>query len=147
MIEVFWSIGVNCGTTDALDLRKRADGMTGTAIINEEEKIPKFENKDYTEYPVGSPVMDGVQVLKLIQPYNATVQRERPLELRALWSLCHTTNPLKAKPWVNAHGTSGMYMKDECYIDDDGKVWQALQDNLVYDAKGLPSAWKEVIFE
>ena len=78
----------------------------------------------------------------LIQPHNASNYADRPSSLRALWGLAHTTDPKKAKPWVNAHGTSGVYMTGECYKDADGTVWRCLQDNTVYDAATWPEGWE-----
>ena len=133
------------GADDTLNLRGRASTMDGTAIIAEESKVPDFDAaKDYSACPVGTPVADEGQVWKLIQPYNAANYSGRPSTLRALWGLCHTTDPAKAKPWVDAHGTSGMYMKNECYKAADGKVYRCKQDNCVHDADALPSAWEEV---
>ena len=87
---------------------------------------------------------DEAQVWTLIQPHNAADYEGRPSTLRALWGLCHTKDPAKAKPWVNPEGTSGMYMKDECYLDTDGTVYRSLQDNVVHDASALPEAWGKV---
>lgn len=136
----------NQGKADALDLRSRAADMTGTEIIDEESKVPAFDGeKDYSEWAVGSPVADEDQVWTLIQPYNASHYPDtRPSTLRALWGLCHTKDPLKAKPWVDPFGTSGMYMKDECYKAEDGTVYRAKQDNLVYNAVALPDMWEIV---
>ena len=64
--------------------------------------------------------------------------------LRALWGLAHTKDPARAKPWAAPNGQSGMYMKGECYLAKDGTVKRCLQDNCVWDAAGLPSAWEEV---
>ena len=109
----------------------------------EEKKIPVFdERKDYSAWPVGSPVFDEGQVWTLIQPHNAANYDGRPSTLRSLWGLCHTKDPKKAKPWVDAYGTSGMYMIDECYLGNDGIVYRALQDNLVYDAVAYPKGWE-----
>ena len=80
----------------------------------------------------------------LIQPHNAANYDGRPSSLRALWGLCHTTDPAKAKPWVDPFGTSGMYMVGEYYIDTNGTTWKCKQDNMVYDASALPDAWEEV---
>jgi len=133
------------GKADALDLRSRAPEMDGTGVIAEEEKVPAFDpKKDYSAWPVGAPVADEGQVWTLLQPYNAASYEGRPSTLRALWGLCHTKNPAKAKPWVDAYGTSGMYMTDECYLADSGTVYRALQDNLVHDAEALPDAWEAV---
>lgn len=139
MIDVFRSLG----RADALKLREEAHSLSGTQIIDREYSIPEFDGKkDYSTYPVGAPVMDEGQVWTLIQPYNAGNYAGRPSTLRALWSLCHTKNPAKAKAWVAPEGTSGMYMTGECYKDADGNVWQAKQDNLVHDAAAYPDGWQ-----
>lgn len=133
------------GKADALDLRKRAQGMDGTAIIREESKIPAYDGqKDYSKWPVGSPVTDEGQVWTLIQPHNAAHYGGKPSTLRALWGLCHTKDPAQARPWVTPLGTSGMYMRDECYRAQDGTVYRCKQDNTVHDAAALPSAWENL---
>lgn len=142
MLDVFRSLG----RSDALALRQEAASLTGTQIIDREVAIPAFDpQKDYSPYPVGSPVTDGGQVWTLIQPYNAANYDGRPADLRALWGLAHTTNPARAKAWVEPQGTSGMYMKGECYRDADGVVWRSLDDNVVHPASAAPGYWEEVV--
>lgn len=139
MVDVFRSLG----RSDAIKLREEAANLTGTQIIDREHSVPAFNGKkDYTDFPVGSPVTDEGQVWTLIQPYNAGNYAGRPSTLRALWGLAHTTNPAKAKAWVDPYGTSGMYMTGECYKDADGNVWQAKQNNLVHDAASYPAGWQ-----
>lgn len=141
MIEIFRSLG----RADALKLREEAASLTGTQIIDREHSAPAFDPaKDYSGFPVGAPVTDEGQVWLLIQPHNAAHYTGRPSTLRALWGLAHTTNPERAKPWVDAYGTSGMYMTGECYKAADGTVYRCMQDNMVYDAAVLPSAWEVV---
>lgn len=138
MVDVFRSLG----RSDALRLRTEASGLTGTEIIAREVSIPAFDpQKDYSAWPAGAPVTDDDQVWLLIQPYNAPHFAGRPAQLRALWSLAHTKDPARAKPWVDSHGTSGMYMLDECYKGADGTVYQAKEDNLVFDAQAYPKGW------
>lgn len=133
----------SAGRAAALELREAASGMTGTQIIDREQDAPLFDpEKDYSGWPAGAPVRDDNQVWILLQPYNAAIYPQRPAELRALWGLAHTTNPEKAKPWVDPYGTSGMYMKDECYMDENGVVWRCLSNNVVHPASVLPSAWE-----
>lgn len=133
------------GKAAALDLAKRAPDLDGTAIIAEEDHIPAFNpDRDYSHLTAGAPVADEGQVWVLLQPHNAAHYIGRPSTLRALWGLCHTKDPVKAKPWVDAYGTSGMYMTGECYLHADGSVRRAKQDNLVHDADALPSAWEVV---
>lgn len=141
LIDVMRSLG----RADALALRDSAAGMTGTEIIQSEHCVPAWDgSKDYTEWPVGAPVSDAGQVWTLLQPHNAAHYEGRPGDLRALWGLCHTKDPERAKPWVEPLGTSGMYMSGECYQDTEGTVWSCKHDNTVHDAAALPSAWEEV---
>lgn len=141
MREVFYSLG----RSDALALRSEAANLTGTQIIDREYSAPAFDPaKDYSGWPVGSPVADEGQVWTLIQPYNAANYAGRPSTLRALWGLCHTKNPAKAKPWVDPYGTSGMYMAGECYRDECGDVWRAVLNDLDHDAKAFPEGWEAV---
>lgn len=131
------------GRSDALSLRSRAVDLNGTAIIAEETKAPAFDpQKDYSSWPVGAPVADEGQIWTLIQPYNAANYHGRPSTLRALWGLAHTTDPKKAKPWVDPYGTSGMYMAGECYRAENGTVYRCRTDNTVYDAVAYPDAWE-----
>ena len=133
------------GRAAALALREVAKTLTGTELIDRERDVPDFDpTKDYTGWPVGSPVANEGQVWQLIQPYNAAHYSGRPSTLRALWGIVHTKDPAKAKPWVDAYGTSGMYMLGECYRDDNGVVWRCLQDNTVHPASAYPAAWEAV---
>ena len=141
MTDIFRSLG----RADALKLRAEAASLNGTQIIDREYAAPAFNpQKDYSGFPVGAPVTDEGQVWLLIQPHNAANYAGRPSTLRALWGLAHTTNAAKAKSWVDPQGTSGMYMKGECYKDADGTVYRAKQDSLVYDAKTWPDGWEPV---
>lgn len=136
------------GQREAAELRQGAAEMDGTAIIAMERAVPAWDKQqDYTDWPVGSPVADESQVWTLITPHRAADYEGRPSTLRALWGLCHTKDPAKAKPWVAPEGQSGMYMTGECYKATDGTVYRCKQDNCVWDADGLPSAWEEVELE
>ena len=64
--------------------------------------------------------------------------------LRALWGLAHTTDPSRAKYWVDPYGTSNMCMKRDCYKDTYGTVYRCLLDNTVHDAKDLPTSLEVV---
>lgn len=139
------------GKSDALDLRARAQGLDGTAIIAEESKVPRFDpNKDYSGWAIGSPVWEEVdgerQVFGLLQPHNAAnYPGSTPSNARALWSLKHTKDTAKAKPWVAPLGTSGMYMTDEVCKHSD-KLWRSKQDNNPYEpgVTGTDNFWEVV---
>ena len=133
------------GRAAALELRGAAKELDGTEIIERERDIPDFDpQKDYSRWSVCAPVRDEGQVWLLLQPYNAAHYAGRPSALRAMWGLAHTKNPEHAKPWVDAYGTSGMYMTDECYIDEDGVVWRCKQDNTIHTAAAYPQGWEAV---
>lgn len=139
------------GRADALDLRERSPGLTGTELIAEETKVPPFDpKKDYTGWPIGAPVADEGQVWTLIQPHNAAHYTGRPSTLRALWGLAHTTDPAKAKPWVASYGVSGLYMLDECctYPHTDGTihVFRNLYDRNDYPplTQNVEDRWEDL---
>lgn len=133
------------GRSNALALQTEAHELDGTAIIAREQDAPAFNPaKDYTGWPIGAPVADDEQVWTLIQPHNAAHYDGRPATLRALWGLCHTKDPARAKAWVDPFGTSGMYMAGECYKAEDGTVYRCKRDNTAHNAVALPEEWEEV---
>lgn len=133
------------GRINALKLRENAANMTGTEIIDNEQNAAYFNpQKDYSTYSIGAPVRDNGQVWILLQPHNASFYNGRPETLRSLWGLAHTTNSKKAKLWVAPYGTSGMYMKDECYKTEEGIIYRCKQDNTVHDAASYPNGWEMV---
>lgn len=138
------------GAADALDLRARAVDMDGTAVIAEESKAPEWGGeKDYSQWPVGAPVRDDGQVYKLITPHNAAHYPEtRPSDLPALWSITHTTDPAKAKPWMAPNGTSGLYQKGECCTDPDAEdqnaVWRSKVDGNAFAPSAHEENWERV---
>lgn len=126
-------------------LKARVGAMNGTELIENEYGIAPFDpKKDYTGAPIDTPVTDEGQVWTLIQPHNASHYEGRPSTLRALWGLAHTTDPKKAKPWVNAYGTSGLYKLGECYKAGDGTVKRCLVEQTEHDAETMPSYWETV---
>ena len=128
----------NRGRLAALDLAKRAPQMDGTAIIAEEDHVPAWsETAVYTAEHVGFPVQDKGQVYTLLMPHTpAHNSGSRPENLRAIYSLLHTTDPRKAKMWMPSYGVSGLYKIDECctWVVADGSihVFRNRQDNNQY---------------
>ena len=126
------------GRRDALDLAGRAKDLDGTAIIAEEDHIPAWsEEAVYTTTHVVFPVRDKGQVYTILMPHTpANNPGSRPENLRAIYSLLHTKDPAKAKPWMPGNGTSGLYKVDECctYPYGDGRehVFRNLYDNNEY---------------
>ena len=142
------------GKADALDLRSRGAELDGTAIIAEEAKAPLFDpEKDYSDWPVGAPVAEivdgGRHLFKLLQPHNAAnYPGSTPSITPALWSVCHTTDPTKAKPWLAPSGTSGLYAAGECCTDpswtDPAAVHRSKVDDNAFSPSAYPDNWEVV---
>ena len=140
------------GRADALELAARAPQMTGTASIAEEDKVPAgSESAVYTAKQVGSPVQDGGQVYTILIPHTpAHNPGSRPADLRAIYSLLHTTDPAKAKPWMASYGTSGLYRLNEVctYPDAQGvvHVFRNLWDNNEFPplTMNVESRWEDL---
>lgn len=134
------------GLKAAEDLQVEALDMDGTAIIDREADIPDFdpEKHQYLNWKSGGVVRDDGQVWQLKQPYDSTIYKDHPNDMRAQWSLCHTKDPAKAKPFVPTQGDSGMYMKGECCIAKDGSVRRSKIDNNVWPPTEYPDGWELV---
>ena len=133
------------GRSQALALREEAPQLTDTQVIDRESFIP--------EWKPGVQVLNAVvqrssinQVYRVLQAHDSTATPEWTPETQpALFSVCHTTDAAKAKPWAEPQGTSGMYYKDECYIDERGQVWrQVFEGGNVYDAAAMPDYWQAI---
>lgn len=128
----------------ALFLRVKSPEMTGTEIIEEEDFVPDWSNeKDYTNVIVGAPVRHEGQVYTLLQPHNASYYTGTPATLAALWRVKHTTDPLKAKPWVKPTNTSDMYLVNECMIYTDGKTYRCQRDTT-YSPEEYAPDWESI---
>lgn len=133
------------GLRAAEDLQAKAPEMDGTQLIDQENDIPDFDpdKHQYLNWTAGQAVRDDGQVWKLLQPYDSSIYKGHPNDMRAQWGLMHTKNPTKAKPFVPAQGTSGMYMIDECCAEG-GKVYRSKVDNNVWEPLEYPDGWEEV---
>lgn len=142
--EIVLSALRSLGRADALALRARAAGMDGTALIAEEARAPVWDPaRDYSGWPTGAPVVFQEQVYRLFQPHDAAHHPEAtPENTPALWSIAHTTDPARAKPWAAPNGTSGLYIAGECARWEDGKVYRCTKDGTVHSPGELPDAWK-----
>lgn len=135
------------GRAAALDLASRAPDMDETAIIAEEANVPMFEwGKDYSKCPAGSPIGEIVegelQIFTMITPVNtAHYPGSTPNTERSLFSLCHTTDPKKAKGFVSPLGISGLYALDECCTENGG-VYLNLWDKNESPPSALPERWE-----
>ena len=109
--ELYITAMRNQGLADAADLQQRSATMDGTALYAEEEKIPDFTAakavKNMLERKAGQ--SDGFvckssagRVCRLIQNYNSDTYPQEPdsAELAAQWRIVYSTDPKKAKPFL-----------------------------------------------
>lgn len=135
------------GKADAWSFAGRvvAESLDGTAIIAQQDKVPAWsEDAVYGAALIGCPVQDGDQVYTILQPHTpAHNPGSRPADLPAIYSIKHTKDPARAKPYMAPNGTSGMYMTGDCCVENGG-VYRSLTDNNVWAPSAYPSFWKEV---
>lgn len=134
------------GLQAAESLQAAAPELDGTAIIDRENDVPDFdpEKHQYLNWAAGTCVRDDGQVWQLLQPYDSTIYKDKPADMRAQWGLCHTKDPQKAKPYVAPLGQSGMYMAGECCIAGDSNTYRSKVDNNVWDPAGYPDSWEKI---
>lgn len=130
------------GRAKALELRREAPGFTDTEVIDAELFIPTWREGPQV---AGAPTQYEGQVYRTLQAHDSTGNPGwNPAVSPALFGICHTKDPAKAKPWAQPSGTSGMYYLDECYKDGN-TVWRQVYDGAnVYDAVALPDRWEVV---
>lgn len=131
------------GRTKALELRIAAPELTDTEIIDQEFFVPHWKEGPQVK---DAPLQYEGQVYRVLQAHDSTGNPSwTPDTQSALFSICHTKNPIHAKPWIAPSGTSGMYQLGDCYIDDNQIIWRQIFDgDNVYDAATLPERWEQV---
>ena len=131
------------GRARASVLADKASTLTDTELIAEEDYIPEWQPGPWA---AGAPVQHNGQVYRVLQAHDSTGNESwAPDQVPALFGLCHTTDPTKAKPWVQPLGISGAYKLGECYRDEQGRVWRQVFDgDNVYDAVTVPGRWEQV---
>lgn len=132
------------GRSKALELREAAPELTDTEVIDAELFIPTWRKGPQV---AGAPVQYEGQVYRVLPPGHDSTGNPgwNPADTQALFGICHTKDPAKAKPWAAPMGISGLYYKAECYVDGEGVVWRQVYDGgNEYDATALPSRWEAV---
>lgn len=106
------------GAAEAAALAAKAveGSADGTELIDHEEMVPTWRQRDYSSVSVGTPYKWQGQVYKLWQQHDATEQPDwSPDQAVSMWDVCHTTDPVKAKPYtLHLRGSRGMWQEGEC---------------------------------
>lgn len=136
------------GFQDASDLS--ADSVLGnvdqTYIIEHEDEVPTWRPRDFSteETPVGKPYKWRGQVYKLWQRHDATGNETwSPDQAVAMWDVCHTTDPARAKEYTAPQGTRGLWQEGECCAQG-GHVWRCLENDNAYGPQEMPSRWDDL---
>ena len=135
------------GAEDSANLQARASTMDGAALIAEEAKIISFEaakrNANMLTRERGFVCAYGGQVYQLDQPYDSDTYSGTPDTLPAQWSLKHTKDPERAKPFVDYNISRSKYMTGDCCVYED-KVWRSTIDDNVWTPTAYPQGWASV---
>lgn len=136
------------GRAAAQNLASRTvnENLDGTAIIAEQDHVPAWsETAVYTLNHVGYPVQDGDQVYTILSPHRpADNPGFRPADLPAIYSIKHTTDPAKAKPYMPPNGTSGAYKTGDCCVYDGVVYRSVFEGDNVWSPADYPAGWEEV---
>jgi len=142
--SIFVEAMYNYGREKALELREAAPELTDTEVIDQEIFIPTWHEGPQI---AGAPVQYEGQVYRVLPPGHDSTGNPgwNPAAVPALFGVCHTKDPYKAKPWVDPYGQSGVYTLGDCYIDDEGIVYRQIFDgDNVYNAAAVPDRWEQV---
>ena len=134
------------GRADAADLQNRSDGMDGTALYEEEEKIPSFleakSKMNMLTRPIGFVCKSSAgRVVRLLQNYDSDIYTQEPEELPAQWGFVWSTDPKKALPFISL-ATSPYGIGDCC--TENGIVYRSIMDGNVWSPSEYPQGWESV---
>ena len=134
------------GAAEAAALAAKAveGSADGTELIDHEEMVPTWRQRDYSSVSVGTPYKWQGQVYKLWQQHDATGQSDwSPDKAVSLWNICHTTDPRLAKEYTAPQGTRGLWQSGECCILN-AHVWRSLAADNAYSPAELPANWEDL---
>lgn len=130
---------------EAFRSRTINDALDGTTVIANESIIPQWRQGPYAQDTVGAPVRCGGQVYKVWQAHDSTQQPDWTPELAvSLFDIFHTTDPSRAKPWMQASGTRGMYMTGEVCLWTDGLTYRSTMDNNIWSPEAYAGGWEAI---
>lgn len=136
------------GKLVAQSVQSRASEMTGTELNAESTYIPTYaaacKKMNMLDRPIGFVCKSSAgRVVKLLQPYDSTIYTQEPEDLAAQWGFVWSNDPAHAKPFVSI--STSPYMKGNVALHD-GKVWESMADNNVFEpgTVGTEALWKIV---
>lgn len=141
------------GRQAAQEVQDKSSTMTGTELNAADDRIPSFTaaiaKQNMLTRKAGQD--DGFicrssagRVVRLIQNYDSDVYTAEPEDLAAQWRFVWSTDPAKARPFVQL--STSPYATGDCCIEND-IVYQSKYDNNVHAPSAWPDGWEEVVSE
>lgn len=126
-----------------------AGDRTGTEIIACEDLLPAWTKagpKGDGSHEVGEACTHDGQSWRCCQAHNTNNNPDiEPGKSPAQWVPYHTTDPTKAKAFIQPTGAHDAYQKGECCLWTDGKVYRSIMDGAnAYSPEAYPQGWEEV---
>lgn len=144
--EIYLNAAREQGRRDAAELQCRAAEMSGTALYEEEQRLPAFAAarayKNMLERSIGFTCLSTAgRVVSLLQPYDSDTYPQEPEELAAQWRFKWSTVPRHALPFEKI--TNSPYNKGDCCVWEE-KVVRSKIDSNTYSPEEYPDGWEEV---
>lgn len=126
-----------------------AGDRTGTEIIACEDLLPAWTKagpKGDGSHEVGEACTHEGQSWRCCQAHNTNNNPDiEPGNSPAQWVPYHTTDPKKAKPFIQPTMAEDSYQKGEVCIWTDGKVYRSTMETAnAYSPEAYPQGWEEV---
>lgn len=142
---------------DALEAAIRSAKLTMAAEIREEKRTSTevvscealFEAWRPGKYERNDVCRHGGQIWRCCQPHdNANNPDIEPGKSPAQWVPFHTTDPARAKPFIQPTNAENSYMTGEVCLWTDGKVYRStLETANAYSPADYPQGWEAVAVE
>lgn len=129
-----------------------AGDRTGTEIIACEDLLPAWtkEGPDGDgSHEVNEACTHSGQSWRCCQAHNTKNNPDiEPGKSPAQWVPYHTTDPKKAKPFIQPTMAEDSYQKGEVCLWTDGKVYRSIKEDAnAYSPEAYPQGWEVVEIE
>lgn len=124
-----------------------AGERTGTQVIACEELLPAWTKAGPDGdgiHNVGEPCTHDGQSWRCCQEHSTKNNPDiEPGRSPAHWAPYHTTDPAKAKPFIQPTGAHDTYMKGEVCLWTDGTVKRSKVNDNAYSPEDYPDNWED----
>lgn len=124
-----------------------AGERTGTQVIACEELLPAWTKAGPDGdgiHNVGEPCTHDGQSWRCCQEHSTKNNPDiEPGRSPAHWAPYHTTDPAKAKPFIQPIGAHDTYMKGEVCLWTDGTVKRSKVNDNAYSPEDYPDNWED----